>query len=210
LSTPALTLTVAVVSETGAARDTNEDAAYAGDRLFAVAGGTAGDEAASAAVITALAGHDQPQRPSALIGAMRSAVTGAVTGPGATLTAMLCSGPVAVLAHTGGSRGFLLRAGRLRLVTEGHDERRYLTRFIDERPGRAADLMLRDLRPGDRWLLCSDGLCAVVPAAAIGRVLTAAGTPAGAAAGLAAAARDAGALDNITAVVVDVTAGAAA
>jgi PPM family protein phosphatase len=37
-----------------------------------------------------------------------------------------------------------------------------LARYLDGRLDRSADLGVRDLRAGDRYLLCSDGLSPVV------------------------------------------------
>ena len=37
-----------------------------------------------------------------------------------------------------------------------------LSRYLDGRPDRSPDLGVRELRPGDRYLLCSDGLSPVV------------------------------------------------
>ena len=64
-----LTLITAAVSETGQVRKTNEDSAYSGRWLFAVAdgmGGHAAGEVASAAVIESLRAHDdaRPRGPA--------------------------------------------------------------------------------------------------------------------------------------------------
>ena len=65
--TAQLSLTAAAVSETGQVRENNEDAAYSGRWLFAVAdgmGGHAAGEVASAAVIESLRAHDDVVSPA--------------------------------------------------------------------------------------------------------------------------------------------------
>ncbi len=105
-----------------------------------------------------------------------------VASLGTTLVAMLWSGTTAVLANVGDSRIYLRRdhgtaAGETRRLTEDHTYQHLvadapgvaglptrLTRFLDGRAdGRSPDISTHELRPGDRLLLCSDGLSAVVP-----------------------------------------------
>ena len=90
---------------------------------------------------------------------------------GTTLTAMLFSGGRAALAHIGDSRAFRLRGGQLRQITEDHTIGNLVatpacSRGARTAPGRQARPFgrygLRDLRAGDRYLLCSDGLSPVV------------------------------------------------
>jgi protein phosphatase len=86
-----------------------------------------------------------------------------------------------------------------------HPQRSLLLRALGD--GRSEpDLQLRDARPGDRYLICSDGLHEVAPAAELARVLLAAADPDQAVSELVALAMDAGAPDNITCVVADVLA----
>jgi PPM family protein phosphatase len=137
-------------------------------------------------------------------------------GMGTMLTAMLFSGGGAAPAHIGNSHAFRLRDGRLRQITEDHTIGKLvwdagflapvLARHVDGRPDRSADLGLRDLQAGDRYLLCSDGLSPVVDDRAIRDVLTSAAAPAGAVRQLVALAEDAGGPDNVTVVVIDVRA----
>jgi len=69
------------------------------------------------------------------------------------------------------------------------------------------DLSLLDARPGDRYLLCSDGLTSVVPAAAIREILSAAAlSPQVVVGRLITLANEAGGPDNIVCAVADVTA----
>jgi protein phosphatase len=228
--TAALALVSAAASKTGLVRQNNEDAAYSGRWLFAVAdgmGGHAAGEVASAAVIESLRTHDADVGTGALLNvlghavmeanaevARRAADDPARFGMGTTLTAMLWSGDQAALVHVGDSRAFRLRDGQLRQITEDHvlgnlvsnvgTLAPVLSRYLDGRPDRSPDLGLRELRAGDRYLICSDGLSAVVSAEAIGAVLASAADPAGAVHQLVALAEEAGGPDNVSVIVIDV------
>ena len=146
--------------------------------------------------------------------ARRAAEDPARFGMGTTLTAMLWSADTAVLAHIGDSRAFRLRDGQLRQITEDHvlgnlvsnagPLAPVLSRYLDGRPDRSPDLGLRDLRIGDRYMLCSDGLSPVVSSDEIGAVLAAAADPADAVRELVALAEEAGAPDNVSVIVIDV------
>jgi PPM family protein phosphatase len=103
-------------------------------------------------------------------------------GMGTTLTALLWTGQRLGLVHIGDSRGYLLRDGVLsqitqdhtwvqRLVDEGriteeeagtHPQRSLLMRALDGRGQVEPDLSIREVRAGDRYLICSDGLSGVV------------------------------------------------
>ncbi|BEP13196.1 protein phosphatase 2C domain-containing protein [Acidothermaceae bacterium B102] len=107
---------------------------------------------------------------------------GALYGMGTTLTAMLIAGTRIGLLHIGDSRAYLLRDGVLTQITHDHtlvqtfvDEGRITREEANSHPQRALilralkgddhldlDLSVRDTLPGDRYLLCSDGLSAVV------------------------------------------------
>jgi PPM family protein phosphatase len=134
-----------------------------------------------------------------------------------------------VLAHVGDSRAYLLRRGELiRLTTDhtlvqalldsgaitpeqarAHPLRSVVLAALHGRPEDLAGLAVSALpvQPGDRLLLCSDGLSGVVPAATLQRVLRAERRPAAAASRLLMAALAAGTRDDVTAVVADVTPG---
>jgi PPM family protein phosphatase len=228
-----LTLRAAAACETGVARANNEDSVYSGRWLYAVAdgmGGHAAGEVASAAVIETLRAHDAEVAPGALLEVLAHAVTEANAevarrgardparfGMGTTLTALLRSGDRAALVHIGDSRAFRLRDGLLRQMTEDHVMGKLvsnagalapvLTRYVDGRPDRSPDLGLRELYPGDRYLLCSDGLSPVVGVEAIRRVLMTAADPGEAVRQLVALAEAAGGPDNISAIVLDVREG---
>jgi len=144
-------------------------------------------------------------------------------GSGTTLTAMLWSGSQLALVHVGDTRAYLLRGGELfqithdhtvvqslidqgRLTAEeavSHPERALLLRALDGTQAAVPDLSLHEVRPGDRYLLCSDGLTAVVPASGIHQVLRDAAGPAAAVRELIGLANSGGGPDNIACVVAD-------
>jgi serine/threonine protein phosphatase PrpC len=219
----------AAASETGLVRRNNEDAAYSGRWLFAVAdgmGGHAAGEVASAAVIETLRAHDAEVPPATMLEVVGGAVAeanGEVArrvaedparrGMGTTLTAMLWSADRFALAHVGDSRAFRLRDGELDQITEDHVMGKLvsnagslapvLARYLDGRPDRSPDLSIREARPGDRYLLCSDGLSPVVGTEAIRDVLVSAADPSEAVRQLVALAEDAGGPDNVSVIVID-------
>jgi len=227
--TAAFALVGAVASATGLVRLNNEDAAYLGRWLFAVAdgmGGHAAGEVASAAVIETLRAYDAQIPPATLLEVVGGAVAeanGEVArrvaedparrGMGTTLTAMLWSGNRFALAHIGDSRAFRLRDGELDQITEDHVMGKLvsnagslapvLARYLDGRPDRSPDLSIREARPGDRYLLCSDGLSPVVGTEAIRDVLVSAADPSEAVRQLVALAEDAGGPDNVSVIVID-------
>ena len=123
-----LTVRYAVRSDIGLARADNEDAAYAGSQLLAVAdglGGHAAGEVASAAVISALRPLDTQVPSGELLNALGHAVQRAegtlremvaanpsLRGMGTTVTALLRSGSRIGLAHIGDTRAYLVRGRR--------------------------------------------------------------------------------------------------
>ena len=234
---PAVTVRYAARCDAGRDRDTNEDAAYAGDRLFAVADGTRGPggAAASTAAIDALRALELSAGPPAGLLSLLAAtvdeidrtVRAAATddhAPATTLTAILRQGTRLALIHIGDTRAYLLRGGELTLLTQDHtwvrtqvDHGKLTPAEAATHPQRAllsralgaggnpveADLALRTAIPGDRYLLCSDGLSAVVDRDSLLAALTSSEDPDIAAQRLIALAYDAGAPDNIACVVAD-------
>jgi PPM family protein phosphatase len=145
-------------------------------------------------------------------------------GTGTTLTAMLLTGSQLALVHIGDTRAYLLRDGELFQITHDHSvvqslldagkiteaeaashpQRALLLRALDGRASADPDLSLHDARAGDRYLLCSDGLTAVVPVSAIEETLLSHPDPERAVAALIATANAAGGPDNVACVVADV------
>jgi DNA-binding transcriptional MerR regulator len=131
-----LTIRYAVQSDIGLRRPDNEDAAYAGPRLLAVAdgmGGHAAGELASAAAIDALRPLDTQVPAGELLNALDHAVRKAnsamrdiveadpsMDGMGTTLTALLWSGSQLGLVHIGDSRAYLIRDGEMFQITHDH------------------------------------------------------------------------------------------
>lgn len=159
--------------------------------------------------------------------AVRTARAGAAgrAEVGTTLTALLWTASRLALVHIGDSRAHVLRDGELFPVTEDHtmtgslvEEGRLTGEEARSHPGRALllraltgsgghgvpDIRLHDTRPGDRYLLCSDGLSAVVPGERLRSVLAAAPDPASAVRELRARAYAAGAPDHLSCVVAEV------
>ncbi|MBB2925190.1 Stp1/IreP family PP2C-type Ser/Thr phosphatase [Cellulomonas cellasea] len=148
-----------------------------------------------------------------------------LSGMGTTVTAILRAGNKLAMVHLGDSRGYLLRDGVLSQVTtdhtfvqhlvntgkitpeeaEHHPQRSVVMRVLgDFDPDVAPDLSVREARPGDRWLLCSDGLSGFVSADTIAETLLGLSDVDVCADRLVQLALRAGGGDNVTVVVADV------
>ncbi|MBO2457138.1 PP2C family protein-serine/threonine phosphatase [Actinomadura violacea] len=235
-----LWLRYAAGTDIGRRRRVNEDSAFAGPALLAVADGMGGHphgDVASAAAITAVADPPAGGDPAAALAAAVARASARLEelaagdpelhGMGTTLTAMAWDGAGFAVAHIGDSRAYLLRGGALFQITRDHtmvqslvdggritpdeaaDHPRasLLVRALQSGGDQRPDLFRQDAAPGDRYLLCSDGVSGFVPAGTIRDVLAGAARPAVAVARLIALADAAGGLDNITCVVADVVAG---
>lgn len=144
-------------------------------------------------------------------------------GMGTTCTAVVISSRAVEIAHVGDSRAYLLRAGVLRQLTEDHslvatmvrdglltpaeasaDERRNIvTRALGANDEVRVDRVTANLEPGDRLLLCSDGLSGQVTDAQIREVLASSPDAARVADRLIERSNAAGGDDNVTVVVID-------
>ncbi|MEJ7706472.1 MAG: protein phosphatase 2C domain-containing protein [Nocardioidaceae bacterium] len=151
----------------------------------------------------------------------------AVEGMGTTVTAVLFDGHRVGVCHLGDSRGYLWRDGELlrvthdhtwvqNLIDEGriteeqakvHSHRSLILKVLDGRHDNEPDLTLYDVLPGDRILLCSDGLSGFVSSERMERVLSVGATEE-VAQELLQLALEAASTDNVTVVVGDVVEGA--
>ncbi|MGO1423733.1 MAG: PP2C family protein-serine/threonine phosphatase [Brachybacterium sp.] len=146
-------------------------------------------------------------------------------GLGTTITALLRAEGKFALAHIGDSRAYLLRNGETTQVTKDHtfvqrllDEGRLTEEEAERHPQRSVlmrvlgdvdadpelDLSLRPAHPGDRWMLCSDGLSGLVSLDTIDAALTDFADPGECAEELIQLALKGGGPDNITCVIADV------
>lgn len=189
-------------------------------------GGHVGGEVASRlAVEAAIAG---PGDAVARVRAANAAVVGTaldrprLAGMGTTMTLGIFAADGVEIGHIGDSRAYLYREGALTQLTRDHSLvaemiasgeispeeaavhpfRSVITRALGMESSVVIDRVHRDLSPGDRVLLCTDGLTTMLDDDHIAALLQ--GTPGPeAAAALIEAANRAGGLDNISVVVVD-------
>ena len=155
----------------------------------------------------------------------RSTQDPALAGLGTTCIAIRRSQNAITMTHIGDSRAYRLRGGELRQMTndhyfvqylvdtgqltpeqaETHPQRSVLLRVLgDSQEDVTLDESQPDFTVGDRWLLCSDGLCGFVSGQTIGKMLYRSETPQQACETLVELALKAGGPDNITCVVADI------
>jgi PPM family protein phosphatase len=131
-----IALRYVVRSDVGLLREGNEDSAYAGPHLLAIAdgmGGHAAGEVASAVAIKTLAPLDADTTGVDMLAVLGEAIADAnaalrlitqtdpaTEGMGTTVTALLWHGAQVAICHIGDSRGYLLRDGELRQITHDH------------------------------------------------------------------------------------------
>ncbi len=146
---------------------------------------------------------------------------GESAAPGTTLVAALRLGSRLFVANVGDSRAYLLRDGRLTRLTRddslvqamidrgeiteeeayGHPKSAVITHCLGHSSGVRPRHTVRLLRPGDRLMLCSDGVTEQLRDRAMEAILAEPGDPAETAERLIHAAAESGARDNLTAVV---------
>ena len=106
-----------------------------------------------------------------------------LAGMGTTLTALLFAGGRVHVGHVGDSRAYLLRDGALKRITKDetfvqtlvdrgdltdeearvHPRRNVVLRAVTGQPDLEPALITLEAKPGDRYLICSDGLSDEVP-----------------------------------------------
>lgn len=148
-----------------------------------------------------------------------------LAGLGTTVSAIIMVEDHAVIGHIGDSRIYLYRDDELTQITADHT---FVQRLVDSgritpeearyHPRRSVlmrvlsdmdhdpelDMFVMPTLPGDRWLLCSDGLTGVVDEAHILKAMRLGLPPGRTADNLLKQALDGGAPDNVTIVIVDV------
>ncbi len=147
-------------------------------------------------------------------------------GMGTTLVAATIVGSIMTVAHIGDSRAYLYRQTVLRPLTEDHsvvneavrlgllsredarrDPRRgLLSRAVGCDDWAEPDVATIGLLPGDQLLLCTDGLTGLLDDADIARCLSRPAAPLDQCRRLVQAALDAGGIDNVTVLLLSVTA----
>jgi len=153
-----------------------------------------------------------------------SSMAGTSRSPGSTISVLLLGERHAVCLWVGDSRIYLRRDGTLFQLTRDHNlaqemidsgliasaeetraaQRSGLTRAVGAGATLAIDRIVVPVQPGDRLLICTDGVSTVVPAAAIVAALDR--PPADAAQALIQLAADMGGFDDVTALVVAIDA----
>ena len=150
-----------------------------------------------------------------------------LAGLGTTFSGIVFTGDQVTVGHIGDSRIYLARDGEVSQVTSDHT---FVQRLVDTgriteeealvHPRRSVlmrvlgdveefpdvDSFTMQAKPGDRWLLCSDGLSGVVPPEIAERILLSKMDSQEACELLVGEALEFGAPDNVTVVVVDVLA----
>jgi PPM family protein phosphatase len=155
--------------------------AQAGEVASELAAATLRDDAGSD-------GGDGRQRVDALIQEAnrrvyeRQSQDAAVSGMGTTITVALVEDGSVWIGHVGDSRAYLIRDGRLEQLTEDHSlvaelvrsgklspeeaeshpQRSVVTRALGTDPDVDVDTFSVEAKPGDLFLLCSDGLTTMV------------------------------------------------
>ncbi len=148
-----------------------------------------------------------------------------LAGLGTTLSAIVMVDDYAVIGHIGDSRIYLFRDDELTQITADHT---FVQRLVDSgritleearyHPRRSVlmrvlsdmdiapdlDMFVMPTHPGDRWLLCSDGLSGVVDETHIAKAMRVGLPPGRTADNLLKQALDGGAPDNVTVVIDDV------
>jgi serine/threonine protein phosphatase PrpC len=145
---------------------------------------------------------------------------------GSTLVAALICGDTAYIANAGDSRAYVLDDGGLRRISTDHSlveqlvagglitpEERYthpkrnqIFRSLGDEPSAQVDIFTQHLRPGMRLLLCSDGLWEMVRDDELAAILREMGNPREACDTLVRRANEQGGDDNISALVIEVSA----
>lgn len=113
---------------------------------------------------------------------VRQSEDDALTGMGTTLTVLWVDKDDILIGHVGDSRAYRLRDGKLEQITQDHSMvaemvrqgvitpeqasthpmRNVITRAVGTEDEIEVDVLREERRPGDIWLVCSDGLYGMV------------------------------------------------
>lgn len=229
----------AAATHVGQVRENNQDRALVSGQLAAVAdgmGGHAGGDKAAALAIAELSGVSGTISDKSLIKVVQAAnkrifkvaLAPELRGMGTTMVAAIVDNDTELMSmvNVGDSRGYQLRDGVLRQVTDDHSlvkdllragrlteeearvhpQRNIVTRVLGISEDVDVDLFTIELEPGDRYVLCSDGLTDEVDDAGIAEILLRSETSADAADELVTVAVKNGGRDNVTVAVLDILA----
>ena len=146
-------------------------------------------------------------------------------GMGTTFSGLLVHGSQIITAHIGDSRIYRVRSGEVTQITKDHSfvqklvdlgriteaealvhpRRSVLMRVLGDVQGDPElDIALHDALPGDRWMICSDGLSGAVPDEVMAKILASNIPTEEAAELLVGEALEHGAPDNVTVVITDI------
>lgn len=123
--------------------------------------------------------------------ASRAKTNAALDGSGATLAAALVGDGALAVSNVGDCRAYLLRAGQLTQLTRDHSVvaeqvalglldseaarthplRHVVTRAVSGQAGMPVDVIEVKFEPGDRLILCSDGIHAVISDAELAAIV---------------------------------------
>jgi serine/threonine protein phosphatase PrpC len=230
----------AAATDPGKRRRRNEDAYVVEPPLFAVADGMGGAQAGEIAARIAASVLRESSGEEAIVELIKeanrrvyeaAADDEARLGMGTTITAALVEDGTVQIGHVGDSRAYRIRDGQLEQLTEDHSlvaelvrsgklspeeadvhpQRSVITRTVGTDPDVDVDTFSVDARPGDVFMLCSDGLTTMVADESIREIVERDRSNLDQAArALVDAANEGGGEDNITIVLFEIGEGRAA
>ena len=145
-------------------------------------------------------------------------------GMGTTIVGCMFVGDVAYVAHVGDSRCYRVNSGKITQLTRDHSlledykearpdmseeearnfpHKNVITRALGMRDSVEVDLCEIEIEDGDRYMLCSDGLCGMLEDDEILDIVLEAPDPESAVRDLVDRSNEAGGTDNITAMIIE-------
>lgn len=152
----------------------------------------------------------------------RSRSEPALKGMGTTLTLLKLESGRCVIGHVGDSRCYLFRGKTLRQLTDDHSvvaelvrtgtlsanealehpQRNLLTRALGVGPDVKPDILIEEVQPGDKLVLCTDGLTSMLSDDELCEIVSSSLPPDTLASRLVHRANERGGSDNITVVII--------